>query len=400
MNDVAHSSLSIHHSSFIILHSSIYPFYLMPIADTQFETPGIGRRPTSLAWIMLAPLLLWLIVFVIAPTVIMAVYSVGTTNTLGQMQMSQGVTAAHYARVLDWPQGLALFLCVICGVCGALLGWRLTKVRAVRFTLAGQYDAAIIGTVAGVVGWGLLCLYTLSDWSDAPSALRWFLGSDGRSSFLKIFVTSVNYAGAATIICVMAGYPVAYFIGKAPEKWRNLLLITVMIPFWTSFLVRTYAWVTILRTEGVLNTTLLKFGLIDTPFDDLYPSMTGVMIGLVYTYLPFMILPIYTSIERLDNALVEAAFDLGASPLRAFNNVIFPLTRPGVVAGVLLVFVPAVGMFAVNDILGGRQEPLIGNVIQEQFGKAKNPPFGAALGTLLLLLFIITYYFSTRKRTS
>jgi len=371
----------------------------MAVVDNQFETPGIGRRPTSMALVMLAPLLLWLIVFVIAPTVIMAVYSFGTTDTLRQVQMSQGVTVAHYARVLDPAQGLALFLCIALGLLGALLGWRLTKVRVVRFTLAGQYDAAIIGVVAGVVGWGLLCLYTLTDWSNAPSTLRWFLGSDSRSSFLKIFVTSVNYAGAATIICGMAGYPVAYFIGKAPEKWRNLLLMAVMIPFWTSFLVRTYAWVTILRTEGVMNNTLLWFGWIDTPFD-LYPSMTGVMIGLVYTYLPFMILPIYTSIERLDNALVEAAFDLGASPLRAFNNVIFPLTRPGVVAGVLLVFVPAVGMFAVNDILGGRQEMLIGNVIQEQFGKAQNPPFGAALGTLLLVLFIITYYFSTRKRAN
>jgi spermidine/putrescine transport system permease protein len=210
-------------------------------------------------------------------------------------------------------------------------------------------------------------------------------------------VVSINYAAIATFICVVGGYPVAYFIGKAPDRWRNLLLMMVMIPFWTNFLVRTYAWVTILRSEGVLNSLLINLGVIATPLD-LYPSSLAVMIGLVYTYLPFMILPIYGSVERLDNAVVEAALDLGASPLRAFQSVIMPLTRPGVVAGVLLVFVPAVGMFAVNDILGGRREILIGNMIEDQFNYALNRPFGATLGTMLLVMFVLVYFFATRRR--
>ena len=127
--------------------------------------------------------------------------------------------------------------------------------------------------------------------------------------------------------------------------------------------------------------------------------MTGVMIGLVYTYLPFMILPIYTSVERLDGSLIEAALDLGASPLRAFTRVILPLTRPGITAGVVLTFVPAIGMFAVNDILGGRQEMLIGNVIERQFTAARDKPFGSALGMILVLLFLATYAVSLRRRT-
>jgi len=171
-------------------------------------------------------------------------------------------------------------------------------------------------------------------------------------TYLRIFVRSILFAGVTTVACLVIGYPVAYYIGRAHEKWRNLLIMLVMIPFWTSFLIRTYAWLTILKSEGLLNSLLLQVGMISAPFDMLY-TPGAVILGLVYTFLPFMILPIYTSVEKLDNALVEAAFDLGAAPLRAFSKVIVPMTWPGITAGVLLVFVPALGLYAVNDVLGG-----------------------------------------------
>ncbi|MBC7783878.1 MAG: ABC transporter permease [Burkholderiales bacterium] len=228
-------------------------------------------------------------------------------------------------------------------------------------------------------------------------AINFLARSGNEGQLLKIIVDSINYAGLSTIICVLVGYPAAYFIGRSRESVRNLLLMAVMIPFWTSFLVRTYAWITILSDNGLLNSLLKWMDLINEPIM-LKDTPTAVMIGLVYTYLPFMILPIYGSVERLDNAMVEAAFDLGAGPLRAFWGVILPLTRPGVVAGILLVFIPAIGMFAVNDMLGGRNVPMIGSEIERHAIRARNLPFGAALGTVLLVVFVIIYYLGTRRR--
>ena len=206
-------------------------------------------------------------------------------------------------------------------------------------------------------------------------------------------------AGAITTgICLAAGYPVAYLIGRADPRWRNLLLMAVMIPFWTSFLIRTYAWVTILKSEGLLNSLLLQLQLIAEPLDLLY-TPGAVVLGLVYTFLPFMILPIYSSVEKLDGALIEAALDLGAGPLRAFSRVIVPLTTPGIAAGVLLVFVPSLGIYAVNDILGGGRVDMIGDIIENQFkGNARNWPFGAALGTTLLVSFALVYWFVNQRQ--
>jgi len=215
-------------------------------------------------------------------------------------------------------------------------------------------------------------------------------------TYLKIMLMSVLYAAVTAFICLIMGYPVAYWIGRAPEKARNTLLTLVMIPFWTSFLIRTYAWITILKSEGPLNAGLMYVRIIAQPLDIMY-TPTAVIIGLVYSYLPFMILPIYGSVEKLDNALIEAAFDLGAGPMRAFSNVIVPLTRPGIVAGVMLVFIPAIGMFAITDLMGGARVPMIGNVIQNQFGQARDWPFGAALGMTLLLLFGASFWLSMKK---
>ncbi len=208
--------------------------------------------------------------------------------------------------------------------------------------------------------------------------------------YLRILGRSVGYAALTTVICVVVGYPVAWFIARQREAVRNRLLMLVMIPFWTSFLIRTYAWIAILKSEGLLNAMLQYGRIIAEPLDLLYTPV-AVVIGLVYAYLPFMILPIYGSAEKVDASLVEAAHDLGAGPLRAFSSVIIPLTRPGILAGVMLVFVPAIGMFAITDLMGGAQVPLIGNVIQNQFLRARNWPFGAALGVVFTLMFVLTY---------
>lgn len=214
--------------------------------------------------------------------------------------------------------------------------------------------------------------------------------------YLRIFVRSIGYAGLTTLICVVVGYPVAYYIARAPEARRHRLLLLVMVPFWTSFLIRTYAWITILKQEGLLNAVLQSFNLVGEPLSLLY-TPTAVVIGLVYAYLPFMILPIYASAEKLDHALVEAAHDLGAGPVRAFSSVIVPLTMPGIAAGTLLVFVPAIGMFAITDLMGGAKVPMIGNVIQNQFLQARDWPFGAALGVVFLAMFALTYVVLQRR---
>ena len=213
--------------------------------------------------------------------------------------------------------------------------------------------------------------------------------------YLRIFNRSIGYAGLTTLICIGVGYPVAYCIGRAREAWRQRLLLLVMVPFWTSFLIRTYAWITILKQEGLLNGLMHQFAPGAAPFELLY-TPTAVVIGLVYAYLPFMILPIYGSVEKLDGALIEAAYDLGAGPLRVFSSVIIPLTLPGIAAGTLLVFVPAVGMFAITDLMGGARVPLIGNVIQNQFLQARDWPFGAALGAVFMGLFAVTYWLLLR----
>lgn len=216
--------------------------------------------------------------------------------------------------------------------------------------------------------------------------------------WLKVLLDSIWYAFITTVICMALGFPVAYFIGRAPERWRSLLLLLVMVPFWTSFLIRTYAWITILAKDGLLNAILVGSGLVAQPLPLLYTPF-AIVLGLVYNFLPFMILPIYTSVEKLDNALIEAAYDLGAGPLRAFSQVIIPLTRPGIAAGAMLVFVPSIAMFAITTLMGGGTNPTIGEVIFKQFTSGRNQPFGAALGTILLGIFLLALWFSRRQGT-
>lgn len=250
-----------------------------------------------------------------------------------------------------------------------------------------------------VVPAGILLVYSLSErGTDIPVSYVFTLENYQRAfsgTYLKILLRSVWYAGLTTLLCVCIGYPVAYFIGRSTEARRNQLLTLVMIPFWTSFLIRTYAWITILNQEGLLNGMLLYMKIITEPLEILY-TPAAVIIGLTYSYLPFMILPIYGSIEKLDGSLIEAALDLGAGPFRVFSQVVIPLTMPGIVAGILLVFVPAIGMFAITELMGGGRVPMVGNVIQNQFLQARDWPFGAALGVTLIALFAVAFVLTVR----
>ena len=219
--------------------------------------------------------------------------------------------------------------------------------------------------------------------------------------YLKIYWRSLWMAVLTTILCLAISYPIAYYIAiVAPARYKNLLLALVVIPFWTSFLIRTYAWMMILRTEGLVNTLLLNAGLIDKPMDLLYTEL-AVMIGLVYGELPFMILPLYASLEKLDLTLLEASSDLGAPHVSTFWRVTLPLTMPGIIAGVVLVFIPSIGQFVVSDLLGGAKSMLIGNLIQNQFTTANNRPFGSAIAfqlTAVVLMLLLAYAVYTKRK--
>lgn len=214
--------------------------------------------------------------------------------------------------------------------------------------------------------------------------------------YLRILGYSIYTAGLTTIFTILIGYPLAYYIAHVSMRLRAVLLFLILVPFWTNFIIRIYAWIMILRTEGLLNTTLLKLGLIHVPLEILY-TPTAVMIGMVYEFLPFMVLPLYTSLEKIEPSLLEAAADLGARPWRAFLRVTLPLSIPGMIAGSILVFIPAMGMFVVPDLMGGAKTILIGNLIRNQFLVARDWPFGAAASILLLGLTLAFTLFYTRR---
>ncbi len=310
-----------------------------------------GKKPGVIGWLLLAPMVLWLLAFVVAPTFILLVASfTGANEDTGfPIYEKRTLTTDNYKRIVLNDEG----------------------------KLLTTEEEDIVNGEEQIVGTQKVTRFA------AP--------------YLRVFGYSVLYAGVATVLCVVIGYPVAWFIGRAKENTRNLLLMAVMIPFWTSFLIRTYAWIAILAEEGLLNGMLQYSQVITQPFQLLY-TPGAVMLGLVYNYLPFMILPIYGSVEKLDNSLVEAAFDLGAGPVRAFQRVILPLTRPGIVAGVMLVFVPAVGMFAISSLMGGGKTQMIGDVISGQFSAGRDWPFGSALGMTLVLMFILAFLATSRLR--
>ncbi len=219
--------------------------------------------------------------------------------------------------------------------------------------------------------------------------------------YFKTFIRSFYIAIVTTLVTLILGYPLAYFIAKSPPSRRNALVFLLMIPFWTNFLIRTYAWLTLLRTHtGLINVTLMNLGIIQKPLP-LYGNDFAIILGLVYGWLPVMVLPIYAALERLDESLLEAARDLYASSFKAFRRVTWPLSIPGVVAGSMLVFIPSLGAFVTPAILGGGKTLMIGNIISNQFLGAHDWPFGSALSMVMMIAMLIAtlIYFRWTQRT-
>jgi spermidine/putrescine transport system permease protein len=222
--------------------------------------------------------------------------------------------------------------------------------------------------------------------------------------YFTTFLRSIYIAGVTTIFCLLLGFPLAYYIATRPPQRRGQLVLALMIPFWTNFLIRTYAWLTLLRTNtGLINTTLQSFGLIKNPLP-LFGNDFAIIVGLVYGWLPDMVLPIYAALDRLDVSLLEAASDLYAPGRKIFWRVIWPLSLPGVVAGLMLVFIPSLGAYVTPAILGGGKSLMIGNIISNQFLTAHDWPFGSALSIVMMFIMIVgtlIYFRSTReeKRT-
>ena len=210
-----------------------------------------------------------------------------------------------------------------------------------------------------------------------------FLGSDWL--YLASYLKSLEVAAGSTLLLLLIGFPLAYGMARAPRRWQPVVFVLVVLPFWTSFLIRIYAWINILQRDGLLNQVLLALRIVDTPPAWLSTD-TAVYIGVVYSYLPFMVLPIYATLERLDPSLVEAAADLGAKPWTALWRVVIPLSKPGIRAGAILVFIPCLGAYLTPDLLGGGRTVMIGNLVQNQFTTARDWPFGSAVSLALMAI--------------
>jgi len=259
----------------------------------------------------------------------------------------------------------AMFLTPAAALLAALFGIPMVILLAYTFLTRGAYG-------------GVTAPWTFENWQRLADPL-----------YAGILWKSFAVAAAATLFCAGIGFPLALFIARS-ERHRSLYLHLVILPFWTSFLVRTYAWMFLLRDTGLVNSVLLKLGLIAQPLPLLY-NYGAVLLGLVYTYLPFMVLPVYATLERMDRSLLEAAADLGARPLQVLWRIVLPLSKPGLRAGSILVFIPCLGAYLIPDLLGGGKTILVGTLVQNQFTTARDWPFGSALsmalmGVVLLLM--------------
>jgi spermidine/putrescine transport system permease protein len=250
----------------------------------------------------------------------------------------------------------------------------ITIFMAIPITLVAIYSIFQRGRFGGVV-----YKFTIENFSRAFDSV-----------YLGILLDSLKIAGITTVLAIIVGYPTAYAIAKLPIKWRSIALVLVVIPFWTNFLIRTYSWIMLFNREGLLNHALLKFNIIHTPLDLLY-TQSAVVVGLLYGYLPLMILPLYASIERLDPQLGEAAANLGATKVRAFFSLTLPLTASGLIAGSIFVFIPSLGNFIVPELLGGGKTVMVGNLIRDQFLKARDWPFGSVLALSVIALVFIFF---------
>ncbi|MFE8150439.1 putrescine ABC transporter permease PotH [Brenneria goodwinii] len=232
----------------------------------------------------------------------------------------------------------------------------------------------------------------LMSWEDARLAivlnLDNYLHLLSDPLYVEAYLQSLQVAAVSTLCCLLVGYPLAWAVAHSQPSMRNILLLLVILPSWTSFLIRVYAWMGILKNNGVLNNFLLWLGVIDQPLVILHTNL-AVYIGIVYSYLPFMVLPIYTALTRLDYSLVEAAMDLGVRPMRTFVSVIIPLTKGGIIAGSMLVFIPAVGEFVIPELLGGPDSIMIGRILWQEFFNNRDWPVASAVATIMLLLLIV-----------
>ena len=204
--------------------------------------------------------------------------------------------------------------------------------------------------------------------------------------YIKIFLVSILLAIGSTLLCIVVGYPVAYYISRMSDKWRNSLMLLFVVPMWMNFLLRTYAWLTLLGNNGLINKFLGLFGI--APLNLMY-NINAIMLGMVYNFLPFMVLPIYSTLVKMDKSLIEAAKDLGATNAQIFKKVIFPLSLPGVYTGITMVFIPAISTFVIPDLLGGNRFYLIGNLIEKQFTFTGDWAFGSAISIVLILIMFV-----------
>src|SRR5579872_4243044 len=258
---------------------------------------------------------------------------------------------------------------------------------------------AVLMLITIAIPLAIICVYSLlSRGAYGGVELPWTLENYGRlidPLYAGIFVRSFAIAGLATLLCILLGFPLALFIAQSGAR-KNLYLSLVILPFWTSFLIRLYAWMFLLRDTGWINTVLQALGLIREPLPMLYNN-GAVLLGLVYGFLPFAVLPLYATLERLDKSLLEAAADLGARPITVLTRVTLPLSAPGIGAAAILVFVPSLGTYITSDLLGGSKTILIGNLVQNQFTTARDWPFGAAVSIVLMIVAVLLM-FSVRRR--
>jgi spermidine/putrescine transport system permease protein len=266
----------------------------------------------------------------------------------------------------------AVFLAPAAIVLGVLFAAPLLIVLAYSFLSRGAYG-------------GIDAPWTVENWNRLADPI-----------YLGILARTFALAGIATVLCLLLGFPLALFISRSGTR-KNLYLNLVIVPFWTSFLVRTYAWMFLLRDTGLINTALQAVGIIHQPLPLLYND-GAVLIGLVYGHLPFMVLPLYATLERLDTSLLEAAADLGAKPWPTLMRITIPLCMPGIIAGTVLVFIPCLGAFLTPDLLGGGKTMMIGNVVQNQFTTARDWPFGAAMSLALMAIVMVLLWSAVRRK--